>query len=151
MDEETKSSHRRILGIDYGSQRIGLSLSDPLGLIARPIDAMKNDSGLFDKLRQLSHEEHLELIIVGMPLNLKGHRAYMAEEVQRFVERLKTEMQTEVVTADERFTTVIARRTMLAMGTKKKDRRKRDGRIDSMAAAVMLQGFLDSTKHLRSC
>ncbi len=139
MNTETGTSQRRILGIDYGAQRIGLSLSDPLGLIAQPIDPLKNDSSLIDKLKQLTQKEHLDLIIVGMPLNLKGQRAHMAEEVQRFVERLKRELETEVATADERFTTAIARRTMLAMGTRKKDRRARDGRIDSMAAAVMLQ------------
>jgi putative Holliday junction resolvase len=144
------TSEIRILGIDYGSQRIGLSLSDPLGITARPIDPVKNDSKLFEHLRQLSKKERVELIVVGMPLNLKGQRAHMAEEVQRFVERIKGELGAEVVTADERFTTAIANRTMLEMGTKKKDRRKRDGRIDSMAAAIMLQGFLDGKKHSSS-
>ena len=150
MNAEAALSQHRILGIDYGSQRIGLSLSDPLGLIARPIDALKNDSKLFEHLKQLAGEAHVQLIIVGMPLNLKGQRAYMAEEVQQFVDRLRSELGTEVETLDERFTSTIARRTMLEMGTKKKDRRKRDGRVDSMAAAVMLQGFLDSKKQSHS-
>jgi putative Holliday junction resolvase len=150
MNAGAKTSQRRILGIDYGSQRIGLSLSDPLGLIARPIEAMKNDSKLIDNLKQLFRKERPELVVVGMPLNLKGQRAHMAVEVQRFVERLKSELEAEIITADERFTTAIAHRTMLAMGTRRKDRRKRDGRVDSMAAAVMLQGFLDSRKHLHS-
>ncbi len=150
MNAEAENSQHRILGIDYGSQRIGLSLSDPLGLIARPIDAMRNDSKLFNHLKQLADEEQLQLIVVGMPLNLKGQQAYMAEEVLRFIERLKNELGKEVVTIDERFTSAIARRTMIDMGMKKKDRRKRDGRIDSMAAAVMLQGFLDSKKQQRS-
>ncbi len=147
MNAEAALSQHRILGIDYGSQRIGLSLSDPLGLIARPIDALRNDSHLFDHLKQLAGEEQLQLIVVGMPLNLKGQQAHMAEEVLRFVERLKNEVGTEVVTIDERFTSTIARRTMIEMGTKKKDRRKKDGRVDSMAAAIMLQGFLDSKKY----
>ena len=86
-----------------------------------------------------------------MPLNLKGQHAQKAEEVQNFIERLKEELVIEVLTWDERFTTTIAQQTMLAMGTKKKERQKKDGRIDSMAAAVMLQGFLDSRKHSRSC
>jgi putative Holliday junction resolvase len=88
----------------------------------------------------------VKLIVVGMPLNLKGQHAQKAEEVQEFIERLKSELDIEVVKCDERFTTTIAQKTMISMGTKKKERQKRDGRIDSMAASIMLQGFLDSSK-----
>lgn len=144
-------AYRRILGVDYGSQRIGLSLSDPLGLIARPIEMLKNDVSLFAALKKIIHRENVELIVVGMPINLKGQHAHKAQEVQKFIDRMKEELALEVLTWDERFTTVIAQRTMRAMGTTKKERQKRDGRIDSMAAAVMLQSFLDSRKHPRSC
>ncbi len=146
-----ESSYQRILGVDYGSRRVGLSLSDSLGLIAQPIDALKNDSSLFPGLRQIVIRENVKLIVVGMPFNLKGQRAQKAVEVQKFIEHLKEELSIKVVTWDERFTTTIAQQTMIAMGTKKKERQKKDGRIDSMAAAVMLQGYLDSTKHSRSC
>jgi len=67
--------------------------------------------------------------------------------VQKFIELLKAKLGIEVAVWDERFTTTIAHQTMLAMGTKKKERQKKDGRIDSMAAAIILQGFLDNTKH----
>jgi putative Holliday junction resolvase len=147
---ENTKSYQRILGIDYGSVRIGLSLSDPLGLIAQPIEAFRNDASLFTNLGQVSARENVTLIVVGMPLNLKGQKAQKAEEVQKFIERLEEELGIETLTWDERFTTTIANQTMLAMGTKKKERQKKDGRIDSMAAAVMLQGYLDSTKHSRS-
>jgi putative Holliday junction resolvase len=146
-----KTSYQRILGVDYGSHRVGLSLSDPLGLIAQPIEGMKNDISLFAGLEQVVLREHVQLIVVGMPLNLKGQHGQKAEEVKIFIELLKKELSIEVVTWDERFTTTIAQRTMIAMGTKKKERQKKNGRIDSMAAAVMLQGFLDSRKHSRSC
>lgn len=144
---EITISRQRILGIDYGSQRIGLSLSDPLNLIAQPIKAMKNNSSLIADLKQLSIRENVKLIVVGMPLNLKGQHAQKAEEVQEFIEHLKSEIGIEVVKWDERFTTTIAQKTMISMGTKKKERQKRDGRIDSMAASIMLQGFLDSSRH----
>jgi putative holliday junction resolvase len=147
---ENTKSYRRILGIDYGSVRIGLSVSDPLSLIAQPIEAYRNDSSLFMNLEQVSVRENVALIVVGMPLNLKGQKAQKAEEVQKFIEQLKEKLCIEILTWDERFTTMIANQTMLAMGTKKKERQKKDGRIDSMAAAVMLQGYLDSTKHSRS-
>jgi putative Holliday junction resolvase len=144
-------SYERVLGIDYGSQRVGLSLSDPLGIIAQPIEALKNDSSIFGHLQQLSAREHVKLIVVGMPLNLKGQHAQKADEVQKFIELLKGATGIEVVVWDERFTTTMAHQTMLTMGTKKKERRKKDGRIDSMAAAIILQGFLDHTKHSHSC
>ena len=148
---DAASSYQRVLGVDYGSQRIGLSLSDPLGIIAQPIEAVKNDPSVFVHLQQLSAREHVKLIVVGMPLNLKGQHAQKADEVQKFIELLKGATGIEVVVWDERFTTTMARQTMLTMGTKKKERRKKDGRIDSMAAAIILQGFLDNTKHSHSC
>ena len=148
---EAATTYQRILGVDYGSQRVGLSLSDPLGIIAQPIDALKNDSSLFINLQQLSIRENVKLIVVGMPFNLKGQQAQKADEVQKFIELLKVKLSIEVVVWDERFTTTMAHQTMRTMGTKKKERQKKDGRIDSMAAAIILQGFLDNTKHSLSC
>ena len=142
--------YQRILGIDYGSVRVGLSISDPLGLIAQPIQAFKNDDSLFTNIGQITSSENVVLIVVGMPFNLKGQKAQKAEEVQKFIERLRKELGIEILTWDERFTTTIAGKTMLAMGTKRKERQKKDGRIDSMAAAVMLQGYLDCKKNTYS-
>jgi putative holliday junction resolvase len=139
-------SYQRILGVDYGSVRVGLSISDPLGLIAQPFEALKNDASLFNNLEQISARENVVLIVVGMPFNLKGQKGQKAEEVQNFIERLREKLGLKILTWDERFTTTIAGKTMLAMGTKKKERQKKDGRLDSMAAAVMLQGYLDSIK-----
>jgi putative holliday junction resolvase len=147
---ESTKFYQRILGIDYGSKRVGLSLSDPLGLIAKPIEALKNDASLYANLKQISIRENVKLLVVGMPLNLKGLHAQKAEEVQKFVERLKVELSIEVETWDERFTTTIAQQTMIAMGTKKKERQAKNGRIDSMAAAIILQGYLDYIKNLHS-
>ena len=141
--------HQRILGVDYGSERVGLSLSDPLGLIARPMPAMKNTADLVTRLQQFSNMEHVNLIVVGMPYNLKGQVAQKAEKVQKFVTVLRETTGMEVVTWDERFTTTIAHKTMHIMGTKKKERQKKDGRIDSMAAAIMLQGYLDRQNQSR--
>lgn len=143
--------NQRVLGIDYGSARVGLALSDPLGIIAQPIEALKNNLALFVQLQQLSIRENVKLIVVGMPFNLKGRIAQKAKEVQKFIEQLKANLSVEVVVWDERFTTTIAHKTMIRMGTKRKERQKKDGRIDSMAAAIILQGFLDNTKYSHSC
>jgi putative Holliday junction resolvase len=148
---EAAAPYRRVLGVDYGSRRVGLSISDPLGIIAQPIGALRNDSMLLNQLQQLLARENVVLIVVGMPYNLKGQHAQKADEVEKFIEQLKANLGIEVVICDERFTTTIAHQTMLSMGTKKKERQKKDGRIDSMAAALILQGFLDSTKQSRSC
>ena len=141
----------RIIGLDYGSKRIGVSLSDPLGIIASPIDALINDEKLFSHLKELIRKECVKLFVVGMPLNLKGEEAFKAEEVNEFIERLKLEVGIAITTWDERFTTSMAQQTLREMGVKKKDRQKKDGRIDSMAAAIILQDYLNSTKHSRSC
>jgi putative holliday junction resolvase len=148
---ESSTDCKRILGIDYGSRRVGLALSDSLALIALPIQAVKNDPSLINSLKEVLNREKVKIIVVGMPYNLRGQKAQKADEVQEFITKLKTGLNIEVVTWDERFTTTIAQKTMIAMGTKKKDRQKKDGRIDSMAAALILQGFLDSTKHSCSC
>ncbi len=136
----------RVLGIDYGTRRVGLALSDPLGIIAQPIDAVKQSSELMAEIRQVVERERVHTVVVGMPLNLKGQAAQTAQEVQKFVEQLRAELSMEVATWDERFTTTIAQQTMITMGTKKKERQQKNGRIDSMAAAVMLQNYLDSKK-----
>ncbi|HLF20215.1 MAG TPA: Holliday junction resolvase RuvX [Bacteroidota bacterium] len=141
----------RVLGIDYGSRRIGISQSDPLGIIAQPRTTLNNDRGLWEELRAIVRTENVRLIVVGMPLNLKGQMAQKAEEVRGFIERLKEETGVEVVGWDERFTTSLARRTLIEMGTKKKDRRSNKQNIDAMAASLILQSFLDSTKNSLSC
>jgi putative holliday junction resolvase len=146
---ESTPSYQRVLGIDYGSHRVGLSLSDPLGLIAQPIDAIKNDPSLYRNIKEITVRENVRIIVIGMPLNLKGQKAQKANEVSVFIDRLKNEIDLEIVTLDERFTTSIAQKTMISMGTKRKERQQKNGRIDSMAAAIILQDYLDSKKNER--
>ena len=140
----------RVLGIDYGTVRIGLSVSDPLGIIAQPLQTIANNAEFWEQLNAVIATQHVHRIVIGMPFNLKGQKGQKAQEVEKFIERLKQHTDCEVVLWDERFTSAIAQRTMRALGTKKSERQKK-GRIDSMAAAVMLQSFLDSTKRSMSC
>lgn len=139
--------NKRYLGIDYGSKRVGLSLSDPLGIIAQPYDTLINDALLITHIKRLITIKNITTIVVGLPLNLKGKSSKKTEEVVQFVEALKNEVNVDILTWDERFTTSIAQQTMLNMGTKLKNRQKKDGRVDSIAAAIMLQGFLDRKRN----
>jgi putative Holliday junction resolvase len=144
-------SSSRVLGIDYGTARIGVSLSDPLGIIAQPLETLKNDATAIERLAKLIKQHGATLVVVGMPLNLKGQKAHKAQEVEQFVARLKDQTGVAAVLWDERFTSTIAQQTLLSLGTKKKERRTDKGRVDAMAAAIILQSFLDSAKRSMSC
>lgn len=142
---------KRILGIDYGTHRVGISISDPLRIVATSYAALANNHNLLQRIAEIVEREDVEFVVVGMPYTLRGGRGRKAEEVEDFIVRLKDAMKKEVVAWDERFTTSLAQQTMLTMGTKRKERKEKKGRVDSMAAAITLQGFLDSTKQSMSC
>jgi len=142
---------QRILGIDFGTSRIGLSLSDPLLILAQPYETLKNDSETMHRIVDIVEREQVGQVIVGMPLNLKGQKGKKALEVEQFVGRLKEHLRVEVMVWDERFTTLMAHQTLRRMGTKKRDRETNKGRIDAMAASLLLQSYLDSRKRSLSC
>ncbi|MBI2618848.1 MAG: Holliday junction resolvase RuvX [Ignavibacteriales bacterium] len=142
---------RRILGLDYGSRRIGISISDPLRIVATSYGILEHSRNLWKNLKEIIDQEDVEFVVVGMPLNLKGEKGQKAEEVALFIEQLQTRCGIDVITWDERFTTSMARDSIMRMGTKKKGRQNSRERIDAMAAAIMLQGFLDRKKHSLSC
>lgn len=144
-------ANRRIVGIDFGSERIGLAVSDPLGILAHPRGALKNDGSFWTRLTELVKAEGISLVVVGMPLNLKGQKGKKAAQVDEFITRVQTETGLEVVAWDERFTTSIAQRTLREMGIKKMDRRNKKHSVDAMAASLILQSFLDSTKASLAC
>ena len=142
---------QRILGIDFGTTRIGLSLSDPLQILAQPYDTLNNDASVINRLGEIVRREEVSLVVVGMPLNLKGEKGKKALEVDRFVVNLKEVVGVEVILWDERFTTTMAHHTLQRMGTKKRDRETNKGRVDAMAASLLLQSYLDSRKRSLSC
>jgi putative holliday junction resolvase len=150
MTNGTRAAVGRILGIDYGSERIGLALSDPLGIIATPFGAYRNTPTVLEEIAALVAQEHITAVVVGWPLNLKGEEGMKAKEVGAFVERLDARLGMTAVRLDERFTTTIAKQTMIDLGTKKKTRQTDRGRVDAMAAAVLLQGYLDTGRHART-
>ena len=141
---------KRILGIDYGSAKVGVAVSDPLRIIAQGIATLPNDKRLIERLAELADEYDVEIVVVGMPFTLKGEKGQKAMEVEKFIESLTSRLRAEIVTFDERFTSRIAEQTLRQMGTTAKQRRNK-GRIDAMASALILQSFLDQTKHSSGC
>ncbi len=145
------TEQKRILGVDYGTKRIGLAMSDPLRILATAYATLDNTEGVWSELKSIVTKENIEFAVVGMPLNLKGEEGIKATEVRRFIEELKARVDIEVVLWDERFTTSLAHHYRLASGMRKKQRRNSKERIDAAAAAVILQDFLDSVKKSINC
>ena len=135
----------RALGIDFGDKRIGVALSDPLGIIASALTVIerKSDEAALKSIVALAQEHEVECIVVGLPRSLDGSLGPQAQRVQAFVESLMLCTDIPVVTWDERFSTYDAERVLVEAGVKR-DKRKRHR--DSVAAAFILQGYLDSIK-----
>lgn len=142
---------KRILGIDFGSVRVGVAVSDPLRIIATSVGTYTNNDTIIEEVVKLAKQYDIGLIVVGMPYTLKGEKGIKADEVDKFISQLKEKLAVEVVTWDERFTSRMAQQTLIQMGTTKKQRRSNKGRVDAMASALILQSFLDQTKHSIGC
>lgn len=132
----------RTLGVDAGEKRIGLALSDASGLIASPLEVVTVAEGadpvalVLDRARGVG----AECIVVGMPIDLRGEVGIAAQRMSEFVERLREASEVPVETCDERMTSAVATRTMQEAGLTERDRR---GQVDKVAAALILQTWLD--------
>ena len=134
----------RALGIDLGSRRIGVAVSDSGGTLASPLTVLQRsgDSGADRRaIARLVAEEEAERVVVGLPLSLSGASGPAAEAARVEAAALAAELPVPVETWDERLTTVEAHRSLAAGG--KRSRQRRDV-VDKVAAAVMLQSWLDS-------
>ena len=138
----------RILGIDYGERRIGLALSDPTGIIARPLLTLdqKEDNDWNSTLLAICQEQEVGSIVVGYPLNMKGEKSPQTDKVDQFILLLKKITPLPVHTYDERLTSVAAKRELVRQGIKTGHDK---GAVDQTAAALLLQDYLDA-KALRS-
>lgn len=138
----------RVLGIDYGTRRIGLAVSDPLRVVAGGVSAIPHDEHLMERLTEIVHELHPVLIVVGMPFAPDGGKGSMAKEVERFIEELKTRLSLPIEVWDESSSSVKAQEVFRATGMRRHQRRER-GRVDTMAARILLQEFLEGQAHTR--
>ncbi len=131
----------RILGIDYGSSRVGFAVSDPMHIIATPLNTVKNSSqkGLFDYIDQLKIEYDIRSIVVGLPLNMKGEETRQTKSVKEFSTLLE-QRSWKVILEDERLTSVIAKKEIIKQN---KSTGKNKSLIDKTAAALILQSYLN--------
>jgi putative holliday junction resolvase len=122
----------KVMALDYGSARTGVAVSDPTGMIARPLCVVERagtEAGLAELVR-IVQEEAPEQIVVGLPLTLRGTHGEQAQETELFAERLRALLDVQVLLFDERFTTDLAQQT------------PSDSSLDARAAAHLLSGYL---------
>jgi len=140
---DTETAAKRILAIDYGRKRIGLALSDELGLTAQPLLTLNRADRRDDmrRLREICARHGVTRIVVGHPLHITGEAGEMADEAERFAARISKELGIATELLDERLTSWEAKQTMAE--TKSRSRRKGET-TDAIAAAVLLRDYLES-------
>lgn len=144
----------KFLGLDFGKVRIGTAVSDEDFTIAFGREAILNDKTIFQKLKKIIDEENISEIILGFPLNLKGEKTPQTLLTEKFEAELRKALDSyggnfagiKIIKWDERFTSSLARDSMLVSGMKKKNRQKKEN-IDIISAALLLQSYLDNRKH----
>ena len=135
----------RIIAIDYGAKRTGIAVTDPLGIIAQPLETVATHT-LMDFLRGYIARESVERIIVGLPKQMDGSNSENFRRIEPFVNRLRKELPSiPVEYYDERFTSVLAHRAMIDGGVGKMARRDK-AMVDRISAAIILQDYMDSKK-----
>jgi putative Holliday junction resolvase len=135
--------HPRILGLDVGARRIGIAISDPLGITAQGLDTLhrQNKRLDFEKLEKIVREYGVTQIVVGLPLRMSGLEGTQAEKMQLFAEELRKRFQLPVHLWDERLTSAQANRLLRETEMSIK---RRGQVVDQMAAVLILQSFMDS-------
>jgi putative Holliday junction resolvase len=133
----------RILALDHGTKRIGLAISDEMGLIAQPLDFFDAEplEDFLKRLKDVIDTKNVGEILVGVPRNMNGTYGPAAEKAREFAGRLRETFPIPVKTWDERLTSVQANRVLIESGMR---RDKRKIKVDQTAAAILLQSYLDS-------
>lgn len=132
----------RILAIDHGTKRMGIAVSDELRMMAHPVEYIPAEpfSAFLARLKELLQEKEVELVLVGMPRNMDGSYGPAALKVQEFVAVLKDAIPMPIKVWDERLTSAQANRFLIEANVR---REKRKEKVDRMAAAILLQSYLD--------
>ena len=134
---------KRALGIDHGEARIGLAISDELGMLAHPLETIhiKTVPDPLARIAEIVTRDQIGMIVLGLPRNMNGTYGPASEKVKEFAEKLRAKVPCEVKLWDERLTSVAAQRSLHEVGRNVKNSRDV---IDQVAAQLILQGWLDS-------
>lgn len=136
----------RILAIDYGKKRTGIAVTDPLQMIANGLTTVET-SRLIDFLNDYLQHEQVECIVVGQPKQTNGEDSENMKRITPFFNRIrKLYPDIRIEYYDERFTSVLAHRTIIDCGVKKKTRRENKGLVDQISATIILEDFMESTR-----
>lgn len=130
-----------MLGLDVGGKRIGVAVSDEMGLVASPVAMVPRGPQSGQEIRRHADRLGVVKLVVGLPVGLSGREGPQADEVRQFVSQIGEIVGLPIEWWDERLSTAIAERSLIASGAR---REKRKQQVDAAAAAVILQGFLDS-------
>lgn len=135
----------KALGIDFGSQRVGVAISDPAGRFALPLNTLSrtSDRQIIDRLAQIAAEEEVDLLVLGEPLRLDGTPGPAANRVRRFAAKLEQRTGLQVRLINEALTSIEAAQRLREAGV---DPRKHPERIDALAAQILLQEALDQPR-----
>ena len=133
----------RILCIDYGDRRLGIALSDPLKIIAKPFHIIdrKITPDFISEIIRLVIEKEVEKIVVGIPITLRGFESDQTKVVKEFISTLKERINLPIISLDERLSSVAAEKSLIKQNIKTGHQK---GRIDETAAAIILQEYLDN-------
>ncbi len=138
----------RTLGIDYGDSRVGIAITDPLGITAQGLETISyngNDKVLLKRLDEIMAEYEIDTIVVGMPLNMDGTATVRAEVTEKFIHKLKCKYnKITITTVDERLTTVQAHKTMNYLDINK---HKKRGIVDTISAVYILETYMNKNKN----
>ncbi len=132
-----------LIGLDYGSRRVGVAVCDSGQSIASPLQVLQQQPGIEKQLIRISDDYAAVGLVVGLPVHMSGDEGEKAHEARAFGERMATATQLPIVFHDERFTTKMANSAMIGAGLSKQ---KRKARIDMLAAQFMLQAYLNSPR-----
>jgi putative Holliday junction resolvase len=133
----------RILALDHGTKRIGVAVSDELKMIAQPLEFVPAEpfADFLARLKEILREKEVELILIGMPRNMDGSYGPAALKVQEFMAALRGAITIPIKAWDERLTSVQANRLLIQGNVRREDRKQK---VDKMAAAILLQSYLDA-------
>ena len=142
------ASGRRFLGLDIGTKTIGLALSDVLGMIATPTETLRRGKFMDDskKLFAMVKQHEVGALVLGLPLNMDGSEGPRCQSVRQFAANLLISQDIDIAFWDERLSTVAAHRVMIEADL---SRKRQAEVVDKMAAAVILQGFLDHLSYAK--